>query len=228
MLFCASNLSKRYCMGAVTVHALREVCVTVRSGEFVVLRGASGSGKSTLLNLIAGLDRHTTGTLKFLDLDLQELSDVQLSVHRRTNIGIVFQSFNLIPSLTALDNVCLAMVFAGVPSATRRRRGGELLQAVGLTDRAGHRPGELSGGEQQRVAIARALANDPTLLLADEPTGNLDSSATHQIMHLLKTLNEERGNTVVMVTHNADLSERYATRTITLHDGRVVTDTGSS
>jgi len=214
-------------MGESTVRALDGVSMTVEQGEFVGLLGTSGSGKSTLLNLIAGLDRPTDGTLRIFGDDLAQMSSTALSLHRQRNVGIIFQSFNLVSTMTASDNVALAMMFAGVPRAERERRARELLDAMGLGARPQHRPPELSGGEQQRVAIARALANKPHLLLADEPTGNLDSRTSADIMGLLKQLNERDGKTVILVTHDAALAAKYAHRTITLLDGVVVGESQS-
>ena len=218
------GLEKHYQMGSTLVRALDGVTISVDAGEFVGLLGPSGSGKSTLLNLIAGLDRPSDGSLRIFDRDLAAMSRLELSVHRRTNVGIIFQSFNLISTMTALENVTLAMMFAGVPRADRHARASTLLDAVGLGGRKAHRPAELSGGEQQRVAIARALSNDPHLLLADEPTGNLDSRTSQDIMQLLRELNERDGKTIIMVTHDASLASRYAQRTITLLDGAVVNE----
>jgi putative ABC transport system ATP-binding protein len=216
------DLCKHYQMGGSTVRALDGVSIDVQPGEFVGLLGTSGSGKSTLLNLIAGLDRPTSGTLRIFDRDLAQMSRDELSVHRRTNVGIIFQSFNLVSTMSAAENVALAMMFAGVPRAERDGKASTLLDAMGLGGRQRHRPKELSGGEQQRVAIARALANDPHLLLADEPTGNLDSRTTKDIMALIKTLNERDGKTIIMVTHDPGLAREYAHRTITMLDGAVV------
>jgi putative ABC transport system ATP-binding protein len=216
------SLEKHYQMGSTLVRALDGVTITVNAGEFVGLLGPSGSGKSTLLNLIAGLDRPSDGSLRIFDRDLAAMSRIELSVHRRTNVGIIFQSFNLISTMTALENVTLAMMFAGVPRGERDDRASKLLDAVGLGERKAHRPQELSGGEQQRVAIARALSNNPHLLLADEPTGNLDSRTSQEILQLLRELNERDGKTIIMVTHDASLASRYAHRTITLLDGTVV------
>jgi putative ABC transport system ATP-binding protein len=221
------NLKKHYQMGSVLVRALDGVTISVNAGEFVGLLGPSGSGKSTLLNLIAGLDRPSDGGLRIFDKNLAAMSRLELSVHRRTNVGIIFQSFNLISTMTALENVTLAMMFAGVAHAERNARGARLLDAVGLAGRKDHRPKELSGGEQQRVAIARALSNDPHLLLADEPTGNLDSRTSQEIMQLLHTLNERDGKTIIMVTHDASLASRYAHRTMTLLDGAVVSESAA-
>ncbi|MEO7190921.1 MAG: ABC transporter ATP-binding protein [Vicinamibacterales bacterium] len=219
-----SSLKKHYPMGQTMVRALDGVSLTIAAGEFVALVGTSGSGKSTLLNLIAGLDQATAGTLRVFDQDLATLSRAELSLHRRRNVGIIFQSFNLVSTMSARENVALAMMFAGVPRAEREGRAQLLLESMGLGSRQQHRPRELSGGEQQRVAISRALANQPHLLLADEPTGNLDSRTSRDIMDLLKTLNERDGKTIVFVTHDSQLAERYAHRTVRLLDGAIVTD----
>src|SRR5262245_19387309 len=203
------NLKRHYQMGGSTVRALDGVSMSVVPGEFVGLLGTSGSGKSTLLNLIAGLDRPTDGTLRMFGKDLAQMSRTELSTHRRKNVGIIFQSFNLISTMTATENVALSMMFAEVPRAKRDADAQALLESVGLGGRQRHRPKELSGGEQQRVAIARALANQPQVLLADEPTGNLDSRTSREIMALIKTLNEREGKTVIMVTHDANLADQY-------------------
>jgi putative ABC transport system ATP-binding protein len=216
------DLAKHYQMGGSTVRALDGVSLTVQQGEFIGLLGTSGSGKSTLLNLIAGLDRPTSGSLRIFDRDLAAMSPMDLSLHRRRTVGIIFQSFNLVPTMSAADNVALAMMFAGVPRAERDSRASSLLEAIGLGGRQRHRPRELSGGEQQRVAIARALSNQPHLLLADEPTGNLDSRTSREIMSLLKDLNEREGKTVIMVTHDPALARQYAHRTITMLDGQIL------
>jgi putative ABC transport system ATP-binding protein len=216
------GLTRHYPMGDTVVRALDGVSLAVQEGEFLALLGASGSGKSTLLNLIAGLDRPTGGSLSVFDRDLAQMSSTELSLHRRRNVGIIFQSFNLISTMTAADNVALAMMFADVPRAERDARAAALLESVGLGGRQRHRPKELSGGEQQRVAIARALSNTPQILLADEPTGNLDSRTSREIMELLKTLNARDRRTVIMVTHDPSLAERYAHRTITMLDGQIV------
>ena len=222
------QLRKHYRMGDATVRALDGVSLRVPEGEFLALLGTSGSGKSTLLNLIAGLDHPTDGTLRIFDQDLAGMDRKALSLHRQKNVGIIFQSFNLVPSMTALENVTLAMMFAGVPRAERDTRAASLLEAVGLGGRQHHRPKELSGGEQQRVAIARALSNNPRLLLADEPTGNLDSRTSAEIMKILQDLNVRDGRTVIMVTHDPALAAAYAHRTITLLDGAIVGDTRGS
>ena len=214
-------------MGTATVRALDGISLEVAQGEFVGLLGTSGSGKSTLLNLIAGLDRPTDGSLEIFGRDLAGMSSAELSHHRSRNVGIIFQSFNLISTMSAVENVGLSMMFAGVPKATRDARAKQLLDQLGLGPRREHRPRELSGGEQQRVAIARALANEPELLLADEPTGNLDSRTSRDIMGVLKDLNERAGKTVIMVTHDANLAQQYAHRTVTLMDGAVVGEAGA-
>ena len=217
-----AELRRHYRMGHTVVRALDGVSLIVKSGEFLALLGTSGSGKSTLLNLIAGLDSPTEGSLRVFDRDLAKMSRQELSVHRSKSVGIIFQSFNLISTMTASENVALSMMFAGVPRSERERKAAGLLDAVGLGGRGHHRPKELSGGEQQRVAIARALANNPDLLLADEPTGNLDSKTSREIMALLTDLNQQQGKTVIMVTHDAGLAAKYAHRTVTMLDGTIV------
>ena len=221
------DLKKHYRMGEVDVRALDGVSLSVADGEFVALLGTSGSGKSTLLNLIAGLDHASGGSLRIFDEDLAQMSRAQLSLHRQRNVGIIFQSFNLVSSMTAADNVTLSMMFAGVPRAERDARAASLLGSVGLGERKAHRPKELSGGEQQRVAIARALANNPRLLLADEPTGNLDSRTSGEIMSILRDLNQREHKTVIMVTHDPALASQYAHRTVTLLDGVIVSESAS-
>ena len=216
------DLKKHYRMGNAVVRALDGVSIAVREGEFLALLGTSGSGKSTLLNLIAGLDHPTAGTLRIDGSDLAGMSSQDLSHHRRQNVGIIFQSFNLVSTMSALENVTLSMMFAEVPKAERNSRASSLLESMGLGGRQRHRPKELSGGEQQRVAISRALANKPRLLLADEPTGNLDSRTSREIMELLRDLHEREGKTIILVTHDANLAAQYAHRTITLMDGTVI------
>ena len=223
----AQYLAKHYVMGQTVVRALDGVSLSVRRGEFVGLLGTSGSGKSTLLNLVAGLDRPTGGTLKVFDQSLAAMSREQLSVHRRTNVGMIFQAFNLIPTMTAQENVALAMMFAGVPRAERERRAQALLEQVGLGERRAHRPKELSGGEQQRVSIARALANNPEILLADEPTGNLDSRTAREILDVLRALNAGGTRTIILVTHDAALAAGCVQRSLTLLDGKVVAEARS-
>jgi putative ABC transport system ATP-binding protein len=221
------NLKKHYRMGDTVVRALDGVSINVSDGEFLALLGVSGSGKSTLLNLIAGLDHPTSGTLRIDGNDIAAMSPEELSRHRRENVGIIFQSFNLVSSMSALENVTLSMMFAGVPRAEREQRAEQLLESMGLAGRQRHRPRELSGGEQQRVAISRALANKPRLMLADEPTGNLDSRTSREIMDLLKELNIREGKAIILVTHDANLAAQYAHRTITLMDGSVQSESTS-
>jgi putative ABC transport system ATP-binding protein len=217
----ARDLKKHYQMGNTVVRALDGVSISISEGEFVALLGRSGSGKSTLLNLIAGLDHPTSGALRIDGKDIGAMSADELSNHRRKNVGMIFQSFNLVSTMSAMDNVKLAMIFAGIPKPERERRAERLLTSMNLSDRRQHTPKELSGGEQQRVAISRALANNPRLLLADEPTGNLDSRTSGEIMDLLQDLNAREGKTIVLVTHDASLAARYARRTITLMDGAI-------
>jgi putative ABC transport system ATP-binding protein len=208
-------------MGTEVVRALAGVSVAINGGEFVAISGTSGSGKSTLLNLFGGLDRPTSGDILFAGESLAPLSSREMSRYRLRRVGMIFQSFNLIPTMTARQNVALALAFAGVPRKERREHSMELLARVGLEARAEHRPSELSGGEQQRVAIARALANEPEVLLADEPTGNVDSSRAAELMGLLDQMRRNDAKTIVLVTHDQELVRGYADRTIRLKDGRV-------
>jgi putative ABC transport system ATP-binding protein len=221
------DLAKHYLMGGAVVRALDGVTISLEAGEFAGLLGTSGSGKSTLLNLIAGLDHPTSGSLTVFGRNLGEMSRTELSAHRRASVGMIFQSFNLIPTMTALENVALPLMFAGIAGGVREERARTLLEHVGLGGRQAHRPKELSGGEQQRVSIARALANDPRILLADEPTGNLDSRTAQEILALLQQLNTTTGRTVLLVTHDAALASRYVRRTITLSDGKVTAGAAS-
>ncbi len=216
----AVNLERHYRMGNVTVRALDGVSMNVNDGEMVALLGRSGSGKSTLLNLVAGMDKPTGGALLFRGQEMGQFNSRDLARHRRTNVGMVFQSFNLLSRKTALENVMLPMMFAEKPEAERRERARELLAAVGLGERAGHRPTELSGGEQQRVAIARALANEPELLLADEPTGNLDTRTAEEILQVLSRLHREMRKSMLLVTHDDRVAE-IAQRRIYMSDGKV-------
>ncbi|MGH9753561.1 MAG: ABC transporter ATP-binding protein [Blastocatellia bacterium] len=218
----ARNVTREYRMKAETVRALAEVSVTVERGTFVAILGTSGSGKSTLLNLFGGLDRPTSGDILFDGQSLAPLSSWEMSRYRLCRVGMIFQSFNLIPTMTARENVALALAFAGLSKSERRRRSLELLDRVGLSKRADHLPSELSGGEQQRVSIARAIANEPQALLADEPTGNLDSSRAAEVMGVLDEMRRSDGKTIVLVTHDQELANRFATRVIRLKDGRVV------
>lgn len=218
----AVNLRKTYMLGKVPVEALRGVNLKVESGDFVAILGPSGSGKSTLLNLIGALDKPTDGTMLIDGVDISKLNDNQLAALRR-KIGFVFQFFNLIPRFTARENVELVMSIADIGKTERRKRAEELLEAVGLNDRMNHKPAELSGGQQQRVAIARALANNPRFLLMDEPTGNVDSKTAREIMNLIKALNEEKGVTIIMVTHDQHLA-REAKRIVQIFDGVITLD----
>jgi putative ABC transport system ATP-binding protein len=221
------QLSRHYMMGASLVKALDDLTLDIAEGEFVALLGTSGSGKSTLLNLIGGLDQPTSGSLTVRGKDLAGLSRDDLSLHRRNTVGMIFQSFNLVPTMTATENVALSLMFAGVPRTERNARATALLESMGLGGRQHHRPKELSGGEQQRVAVARALSNQAPLLLADEPTGNLDSRTSKEIMDLIQGLNERDGKTIILVTHDAALAARYARRTVTLLDGHIISDTAA-
>jgi putative ABC transport system ATP-binding protein len=214
------NLTRRYEMGDAFVDALRGVDLTVARGEFVALVGPSGSGKSTVLNLIGGLDRPTSGQVWINGTELSASDEQTLTRHRRRHVGFVFQSFNLLPRLTAEENVALPLMFSDVSERERRARACALLERVGLEQRLEHRPTQLSGGEQQRVAIARALVGEPTLLLADEPTGNLDTATGAEIMALLKKLNQEGGLTLLVVTHDAEVAA-FADRVVELRDGQV-------
>lgn len=222
------NLCRRYRMGETLIRAVDGISLQVRSGEFIALLGASGSGKSSVLNLLAGLDRPTAGSVVVLGLDLAHLSREELAHYRLHTVGMVFQSFNLIPSMTVAENVELPLRFAEVDRAARNGITAAALARVGLQSRMNHRPSELSGGEQQRVALARALINRPLLLLADEPTGNLDSRTGTEIMNMVRGFNRELGMTVVMVTHERALAERYAERLIQLADGKLVSDEPNS
>jgi putative ABC transport system ATP-binding protein len=209
-------------MKAETVRALSEVSVSIERGEFAAILGTSGSGKSTLLNLFGGLDRPTGGEVLFDGKSLAPLSSWEMSRYRLRSVGMIFQSFNLIPTMTARENVSLALAFAGLSKPARRKRSLELLDRVGLLPRATHLPSELSGGEQQRVSIARAIANEPQVLLADEPTGNLDSSRAAEVIGLLDEMRQRDGKTIVLITHDQELAGRYATKIVRLKDGRVM------
>jgi ABC-type lipoprotein export system ATPase subunit len=216
------RVAKEFSLGPTRVRALVEVSLDVAEGQFVVVMGPSGSGKSTLLNLIGGLDRPSSGQIVVGGQDVSAMDEIGLARYRRRWIGFVFQSFNLIPTMTARDNVSFPMLFAGIPAAERQRRAESLLRAVGLGERMGHRPVEMSGGEQQRVAIARALANRPHILMGDEPTGNLDTRTGLEVLAILKRLNEA-GRTILVVTHDPRLAE-FSHRVVHMEDGRIVAE----
>jgi putative ABC transport system ATP-binding protein len=219
----AESLSRVYRMGDSQIPAVDNISFSINAGEFVALLGSSGSGKSSLLNLIAGLDTPTSGSVAVAGRDLARMSREELAQYRRSTVGMVFQAFNLVPAMTVLENVELPMRFAEVAREQRMDRARASLQRVGLGHRLKHRPSELSGGEQQRASLARALVNSPSLLLADEPTGNLDSRTGTEIMGLIHDIHKE-GTTVLMVTHERPLAERYASRFIFLRDGKLVDD----
>lgn len=217
------HVHKTYTMGDVAVHALRGISLTIREGEFVAIMGASGSGKSTTMNIIGCLDRPTRGTYILDGQDVSEMSKDERADIRCQKIGFVFQGFNLLSRTSALENVELPMLYAGVDSAERDRRANEALAAVGLAGREQNHPNQLSGGQQQRVAVARALVNDPALILADEPTGNLDSRTSVEVMEIFQRLNRERGITLVLVTHEHDIAQ-YAQRVVVFKDGKISKD----
>jgi putative ABC transport system ATP-binding protein len=217
------DLARSYVMGAETVNALRGVTLEIRRNEYVAIMGPSGSGKSTLMNLIGCLDTPSTGEYWLNGQEVSRMPDDALARVRNREIGFVFQTFNLLPRASALQNVELPLVYAGVGARERRQRSQAALTRVGLGDRMGHRPNELSGGQRQRVAIARALVNDPAILLADEPTGNLDSTTSEEIMKVFESLHAQ-GQTIIMVTHEPDIAA-HAARVIVLRDGRVASDT---
>ena len=224
----AIDVRKSYTRGAQELPVLRGLSFDIRAGEFLSIVGRSGSGKSTLLNLLGGLDKLSEGSIWVNDKELSLMSRKELTLHRRFTVGMVFQSFNLLPNRNAIENVCMPMAFAGRPRNERKRRARELLEQVGLDERTDHRPDELSGGEAQRVAIARALANDPEILLADEPTGNLDSTTSTEIIALLVQLNRDLGRTIVMVSHDETMAREVSDRILRLHDGQVVDDIGDA
>src|SRR5437762_5504582 len=221
MLIETRAVTRVYQMGSNEVKALDDVSIGVAEGEFVAIQGTSGSGKSTLLNLLGGLDRPTSGEVLFDSIPLGPLTKEQMARYRRESVGMIFQNFNLISTMTAAENVRLALAFGGVRGNERSQRATALLSRVGLSDRADHRPSELSGGEQQRVAIARALANRPRILLADEPTGNLDSTRSRELLALLREMVDRDRLTVLLVTHDHELASSYAHRIIMMKDGRI-------
>ena len=216
------EVARTYQMGGGQVTALDSVSLTFETGEFVAIQGTSGSGKSTLLNLLGGLDTPSSGTVVFSGETLATKDKKRMAQYRRFSVGMIFQNFNLIPTMTALENVNLALAFGGMRGTEREKRARELLSGVGLGERVTHRPAELSGGEQQRVAIARALANRPQVLLADEPTGNLDSTRAAELLALMRGLVETDNLTVIMVTHDRELAAQFADRIVMMKDGRVV------
>jgi putative ABC transport system ATP-binding protein len=225
-LITLENVTKVYNLGEAKVHALRGVSLTVESGEFVAIMGASGSGKSTLMNIIGCLDRPSSGRYRLLGEDVSRLDRAALAERRNRTLGFVFQSFNLLARTSALENVELPLLYAGIPTRERHRRAREALARVGLADRAGHHPNQMSGGQQQRVAIARALVGRPKVILADEPTGNLDSATSREVMALFQEL-RDGGITVVLVTHEADIAA-FASRVVVVKDGLLLSDSGQA
>ncbi len=223
LLIALEHIYKDYPLGENVVKVLKDINLEIFPGEYVALMGPSGSGKSTLMNIIGALDTPTSGTYRLKGKEVSRMSDDELAAVRNKEIGFVFQTFNLLPRLTALENVALPLIYAHVPKKERMERAKEVLEAVGLGDRLDHKPNQLSGGQRQRVAIARALVNRPSLILADEPTGNLDSQSSAEIMKLFDRLSEQ-GNTIVLVTHENDIAA-HARRLIKLLDGRILNDT---
>lgn len=216
------DIAKTYQMGEEYVHALKGITIRIDKGEYVAFMGPSGSGKSTLMNIIGCLDTPSSGTYRLNDHDVSDLSENELATIRNKEIGFVFQTFNLLPRSTSLDNVALPLIYAGISKNERRERAMRTLESVGLGSRAFHKPNELSGGQRQRVAIARALVNNPSIILADEPTGNLDSKTSYDVMELFQDLHDQ-GNTIIMVTHEDDIAH-YAHRIVRLKDGLIETD----
>jgi putative ABC transport system ATP-binding protein len=220
------NITKHYVMGEETVHALRGVSLQIRRGEYLAIMGPSGSGKSTLMNMLGCLDTPSSGRYFFNGKDVSAMNDDELAAIRNHEIGFVFQTFNLLPRSTSLRNVELPLIYAGLDPEVREEKAARVLEDVGLGDRMHHKPNELSGGQRQRVAIARALVNDPSIILADEPTGNLDSRTGEEIMQLLENL-YQRGNTIILVTHEPDIA-RHARRSVHLRDGLIESDASSA
>jgi putative ABC transport system ATP-binding protein len=218
------KLTKVYSMGEIQVAALNEVSFSVEKGSFFGISGQSGSGKSTVLNLLGGLDTPTSGTIEVEGRGISQMNRDELALYRREGVGMIFQSFNLISSYSALENVGLPLLFSGIPKKERGQRASDILKVVGLQHRSTHRPAELSGGEQQRVSIARALINSPRILLADEPTGNLDSKTSKEIVTVLSKLNIDHGVTVIMVSHEESLLKEFAQEVICLQDGKIITE----
>lgn len=222
------GLTREYRVGPSTVHALDGLDLDVAQGEFLAVLGVSGSGKSTLLHLLGGLDTPTSGSVSVRGQDLAALGSFQRTVYRRTTVGFVFQSYYLVPSLTAQQNIALALTFQGTFGENGRQLAAEAIRRVGLQQRAGHRPGQLSGGEQQRVALARAMVHNPPILLADEPTGDLDRTTASEVMSLVQGIHRELGTTVVMVTHDEETALAIADRVVRLRDGRLVDAQGAA
>jgi ABC-type lipoprotein export system ATPase subunit len=216
----AQDLCRTFFLGGQPVKAIDRVNLEVEEGEFLVLQGKSGSGKSTLLSLIAGLDRPTSGSLKVSGMDLKDLNPTQLALFRQERVGMIFQSFNLLPTLSVLENIALPALLAGVDSQVAYKKAQQLLELAQLEQRAKHNPSEISGGEMQRTAIARALMNDPDLIIADEPTGNLDTKTGNRILHFIKDLNRNTGRTVIMATHSME-TDAMAHRILCLEDGHI-------
>lgn len=218
------NLRKVYRVGGEKVVALNNISVEIQQGEFCCIVGTSGSGKSTLLNMLAGLEKPTRGTVKISGKNVSKMSEKELAAFRQNNIGFIFQSYNLMPTLTAVENVAFPLMFKGIDRKVREKKARSILKEMGLEQRMDHKPGELSGGQQQRVGIARAFVGKPKVIFADEPTGNLDSATTQQVMEMLLDISKKNGITFVMVTHDPELA-KMAERVITLRDGSVISDT---
>ncbi|MCX6199525.1 MAG: ABC transporter ATP-binding protein [Bacteroidetes bacterium] len=216
------NIKKEYIMGSQLIAALKDVSLNINKGEYVALMGPSGSGKSTLMNILGCLDSPTAGTYKLNSTEVSEMTDDELAHVRNKEIGFIFQTFNLLPRLTSLENVALPMVYAGMGKTERTHRAEHVMEMVGLQDRMDHKPNELSGGQRQRVAIARALVNNPSIILADEPTGNLDTKTSYEIMAIMEEISS-KGNTVIIVTHEEDIA-KHARRILRLRDGLVESD----